>query len=162
MLLVVLGLGAAACGGGSDGGGGGGGESDDTVQRKVVTTDAGTVIVRAVTEKEGLEVEVQGDSVYVAFTKETPAATRAALQGKPLGGRCRLADGREIGTIQLLWREDPGNWGSNLGVQGVYEQGDALPGDIRTCDLRRGQAVGVGQTDINAGPVLTSVRFTEE
>jgi len=139
---------------------GGGGEDEDTVQRKVITTDAGTVIVRSVTDREALKVEVQSDSVYVAFTDDTPGATREMLRGKPLGGRCKLADGRQIGTIQLLWRDDPGDWGSNLGVQGVYEGDDALPQEIRSCELRRGEAAA-GGTDINAGPVLATVSFED-
>ncbi|MDO9408920.1 hypothetical protein [Patulibacter sp.] len=142
-------------------GGGGGGGDDADAQRRVITTNAGTVIVRSVTDRDGLKVEVQSDSVYVSATDDTPPALLSELKGKPLGGRCTLADGRKIGTIQLLWREDPGDWGSNLAVQGVYDGGDALPREIRSCDLRRGEAAA-GGTDVNAGPVLASVTFTDD
>lgn len=156
-LAAIVALGAAGCGG--SGGGGGG---DDEVQRKVVTTDAGTIIVRADAEPVALRVEVQDSSVYVTPTDGTPKDVLTQMRGKPLGGRCTLKDGRTIGTIQLLWRESSGDWGSNLEVQGVYDEKTPLPEAVRSCELRRGVAAGAGATDVNAGPVLTTATFTDD
>lgn len=143
-------------------GGSGGGGSDDDAQRKVITTDAGTIIVRADAEPVALKVEVQDSSVYVTPTDATPKDVLAEVRGKPLGGRCTLKDGRTIGTIQLLWRQRSGDWGSNLEVQGVYEETAPLPEAIRSCELRRGVAVGADATDVNAGPVLSTATFSDE
>jgi hypothetical protein len=135
---------------------GGGGEDDpDTAQRRVVTTDAGTIIVRTVTDRQGLELEVQNSSVYVRPTKDTPQALLDQASGKPLGGRCRTRDGRTVGTVALYWRARSKDWGANLEVQGAYEDPRPFAEVVRSCELRRGIAVG-GGTDVNAGPVLAT------
>lgn len=140
----------------------GSGGDDADAERRVVTTDAGTTIVRTTSETDGLRVEVQDSSLYVSATAATPPSVLAAMKGRPLGGRCTLEDGREIGTIQVLWRDDPGDWGANLEVQGVYEDHTPLAEVVRSCAFRRGTPAGPGATDVNAGPVLTTASFVEE
>ncbi|WP_022929107.1 hypothetical protein [Patulibacter americanus] len=141
--------------------GGGADDDPDTAQRRVVTTDAGTIIIRTVTDREGLEVEVQESSVYVRPTKDTPRALLAEASGKPLGGRCRTRDGRTVGTIALYWRERSKDWGASLDVQGVYEDPKPFAEVVRSCELRRGVAAG-GGTDVNAGPVLATGVFVTD
>jgi hypothetical protein len=140
---------------------GGGGDDPDTAQRRVVTTDAGTIIIRTVTDREALEIEVQDSSVYVRPTKDTPQALLGQASGKPLGGRCRTRDGRSVGTIALYWRASSKDWGASLDVQGVYEDERPFAEVVRSCDLRRGVAAA-GGTDVNAGPVLATGQFVAD
>jgi hypothetical protein len=153
-LAAVLSLGAAGCGG-SD-------ADDDSVVRKVVTTDAGTTIVRTITDRDKLKLEAQDSSLYAEEGPDTPRSATAAMEGKPLGARCKLKDGRTIGTIQLLWREDSRTWGSSLEVQGVYEEKEPVANVLVSCELRRGEPAGPGATDINAGPVTDTASFVDE
>jgi hypothetical protein len=154
-LIVAGAVALAGCGGG------GADDDPDTAQRRVVTTDAGTIIIRTVTDREALELEVQHSSVYVRPTKDTPEALLGEASGKPLGGRCRTRDGRTVGTIALYWRERSKDWGSSLEVQGVYDDPKPFAEVVRSCELRRGVPSG-GGTDVNAGPVLATGVFVED
>lgn len=135
---------------------------EDRVQRRVITTDSGTTIVRTVDDATGLKLEAQSDNLYVEPTDATPATLRSQLRGRPLGARCTTRDGRELKTFPLYWRERSEDWGVALGVLGRWEDEDELFADaVASCELRRGTPAGSGRTDVAAGPVLATGRFTE-
>ncbi|WP_026911620.1 hypothetical protein [Patulibacter minatonensis] len=128
LVLAAAGAGLVGCGG----------DDTDSAQRKVVTTDAGTVIVRTITDRDGLKVEAQGSSLYASFTEDTPATVRTALQGTPLAVSCTLRDGKAVPAFQLLWRDDAKDWGASLEVQGAYEAKEPFASEARSCTVGTG------------------------
>lgn len=92
---------------------------------QVETTDAGTKIIAATDDKAGLRVEIQDDSLYVTLTDDAPDTTRE-LEGKGIGGSCEDdGDGgvEAAAEFPILWRDDPGDWGSNLSRADATETG---------------------------------------
>ncbi|MEJ7750937.1 MAG: hypothetical protein WKF32_05765 [Thermoleophilaceae bacterium] len=83
---------------------------------EVETTESGTKIIASTDEKAGMRVEVQDDSLYVTLTDDAPQATRD-LEGQGIGGSCDDDGGGGVeaaAEFPILWREDPGDWGSAL------------------------------------------------
>lgn len=134
----------------------------DTAERRVVTTSFGTPIIRTVDEGTGLKLEAQGDNLYLEPTDATSDDLRGELRGKPLGARCTTRDGRTIQTFPLMWRERSEDWGVSLNAFDRWEnESTPFAEAVASCEVRRGTAVGGGRTDVAAGPVLLTGRFTE-
>ena len=141
------------------------GEKDpeqDTAERRVVTTSFGTPIIRTTDEGTGLKLEAQGDNLYLEPTDATSDDLRRELRGKPLGARCTTRDGRTVQTFPLMWRERSEDWGVALKAIDRWEdENTPFAEAVASCEVRRGTPVGGGRTDVAAGSVLLTGRFTE-